>query len=219
MKKIILTIGTIFLLISCGIQNETVEIPVDFDAKVLVEIMKSPENLPKDKLAEIVGIEAGKIKISKEYFSPDPSKRTLLFSWPNGEQKTFKTQDGKELKMDAYSSIGIGLIQKISKEDFQKQFESKEFIQDEINRISKDETIDANLAIAEAKYLAENSKIQRFEKLDNLGEISFWETPVNALHVFANGVSFTITTNLETENDSKGKAVQLVQLIFDNSSN
>lgn len=214
-----MTICAIFFLISCGSENQTVEIPVDFDAKVLLEIMKNPENLPKAQLAEIVGIEAGKIKISKEYFSPDPSKRTLLFSWPNGAQKTIKTMGGKELKMDAYSSIGIGLIQKISKEDFQKQFESKEFIQNEINRISKDETIDADLAIAEAKYLAENSKIQRFEKLDNLGEISFWETPVNALHVFTNGISFTVTTNLETEKESQEKAIEITQLIFDNYSN
>ena len=206
-------------LISCGTQNETVEIPVDFDAKVLVEIMKNPENLPKDKLAEIAGIEAGKIKISKEYFSPDPSKRTLLFSWPNGGQKTIKTMGEKELKMDAYSSIGIGLIQKISKGDFQEKFASKEFIQNEINRISKDESIETDLAIAEAKYLADNSKIQRFEKLDNVGEISFWETPVNALHVFANGISFTVTTNLETEKESKEKAIEITQLIFDNASN
>lgn len=206
-------------LISCGTQNETAEIPVDFDAKVLVEIMKNPENLPKDKLAEIAGIEAGKIKISKEYFSPDPSKRTLLFSWPNGGQKTIKTMGKKELKMDAYSSIGIGLIQKISKGDFQEKFASKEFIQNEINRISKDESIETDLAIAEAKFLAENSKIQRFEKLDNVGEISFWETPVNALHVFANGISFTVTTNLETEKESKEKAIEITQLIFDKNSN
>lgn len=219
MKKIILTIGSIFLLISCGTQNETVEVSTNFDSKALLEIMKNPENLPKDKLAKIAGIEVGKIKISKEYFSPDPSKRTLLFSWPNGAEKSVKTMGGKELKMDAYSSLGIGLIQKISKEDFQNQFESKEFIQNEINRISKDETIDADLAIAEAKYLTENSKIQRFEKLDNVGEISFWETPVNALHVFANGISFTVTTNLETENEIKEKAIEITQLIFDNSSN
>lgn len=207
------------MLISCGTQNETVEIPSDFDAKILVEIMKNPENLSKDQLAEIIGTDAGNLKVSKEYFSPDPSKRTLLFSWPNGGQKTIKTIDHKELKMDAYSSMGIGFIQKISKENFQEKFESKTFIQNEINRISKDENIEADLAIAEAKNLAQNAKIQQFEKLENIGEIAYWETPVNALHVFANGNSFTVTTNLETEKESKEKAIQLVQLIFDNSSN
>ncbi len=207
------------MVISCGTQNETVEIPVDFDAKILVEIMKNPENLSKEKLAEIVRTDTGKLKVSKEYFSPDPSKRTLLFSWPNGGQKTIKTIDNKELKIDAYSSMGIGFIQKISKENFQEKFESKTFIQNEINRISKDENIEADLAIAEAKNLAQNAKIQQFEKLENIGEIAYWETPVNALHVFANGNSFTVTTNLETEKESKKKAVQLVQLIFNNSSN
>lgn len=209
----------LFLLISCGIQNETVEIPSDFDANVLTEIMKNPENFPKEKLAEITGTDAGKIKIYKEYFSPDPTRRSLLFSWSNGTQKSIKTIDGKELKMDAYSSIGIGLIQKISKENFIEKFESKEFIQNEINRISKDENIEADLAIAEAKNLAQNAKIQKFEKLKNIGEIAYWETPVNALHVFASGNSFTVTTNLETEKESKEKAVQMVKLIFDNSLN
>lgn len=218
MKTIILNICCIFLLISCGTQNETLEIPLDFDSKVLVEIMKNPENLSKDKLAEIVGTESGKLKISQEYFSPDPSKRMLLFSWPNGGNKTIKTLEGKELKMDAYSSIGIGFIKKISKENFRQKFESKEFIRNEINRISKDEKIDADLAISEAKNLAQNAKIQKFEKLENIGEVAYWETPVNALHVFANGNSFTVTTNLETEKESKEKAIKLIQLIFENSS-
>lgn len=209
----------LFLLISCGTQNESVEIPSDFNSNVLKEIMKNPENLSKEKLAGIAGTDIGKLKISQEYFSPDPSKRTLLFSWPNGGQKSVKTKEGKELKMDAYSSLGIGLIQKISKENFIEKFESKEFIQNEINRISKDENIDSDLAIAEAKNLAQNAKIQTCEKLENIGEIAYWEKPVNALHVFANGNSFTVTTNLETEKESKEKAVQFVQLIFDNSSN
>ena len=88
--------------------------------------------------------------------------------------------------------------------------------QDEINRITKDETVDADIAIAEAKGLAENAKTQQFEKLENIGEAAYWETPVNALHVFANGISFTVTTNLENEKRSKEKAIALTAFVFSN---
>ncbi len=213
MKKIILNFCLLFSLISCKQKIETVEVPAEFNSKVLVEIMKNPQSVSKEEIAKIAGTDAGKIKVYNENISPETSKRTILFSWPNGEQKSIKTIDGKELKMEAYSSLGIGLVKKISKEDFQKQFESKEFIQNEINRISKDETINADLAIAEAKNLAENAKIQKIEKLENVAESAYWETPVNALHVFANGISFTITTNLE-DDKSRETAIKMVKFIF-----
>ncbi len=212
--KHLLIASLVLLFVSCGKKDETVEVPAGFNSKVLVEIMKKPQSLSKSKIAEIAGTEAAKIKIYNEWVSPEISKRTVLYSWPNGGNKTIRTRSGKELKLDAYSSLGIGFIKKISKQDFLKQFESKEFIQNEINRISKDENIEADLAIAEAKNLAENAKVQKFEKLDKVGEIAFWETPVQALHVFANGVAFTISTNMEEESASRQAALEMVKLIM-----
>lgn len=214
MKIIPIILCLPFLLISCGKKNETVEVPAGFNSKVLVEIMKNPQSVSKEEIAKIAGTEAAKIKIYNEWFSPQVSKRTVLYSWPNGENKTVKTQSGKELKLDAYSSLGIGFIKKISKQDFQKQYESNEFIQKEINRITNDESIDADLAIHEAKHLAENAKIQKFEKMLNIGEAAYWETTVNALHVFVNGTAFTVTTNMEGESTSRQAALKMVKLIM-----
>lgn len=203
-------------LISCKNNQDSIEASTDFSGENIVNIMKKPTSVSKEKLAEIGGTSEDKIKIYNENFSPDVSKRMVLYSWPNGEIKHVKTKMGKELKIDAYNSLGIGLVKRISKVDFEKQFESPEFLQNEINRITKDETIDADIAIAEAKNLVANSKTQRFEKRVGIGELAYWETPVNALHIYTNGISFTVSTNLVNENQSKGKAEDFAKLIIEN---
>lgn len=220
MKKIFYLIIFLFIISSCKNQSESVKVPISFNKELVLRQKKDlTKLLPKEKIAEILNLNSEEIKTYTENLDRNFSKHTVLYSWANGEKKSIKTTKGKTIELEANSSLGIGFLKEISKQDFQKQFESKEFIQNEINRISEDETIDADLAIAEAKYLAENAKNQSFEKWENVGEISFWETPVNALHVFANGMSFTVTTNFETERESKEKAIQIAQLIFDNYSN
>lgn len=204
------------LFIACNNTHQSADVPATFETKQLTAIMQNPQSASKESIAKIAGTDASKIKVYSESFSADISQRTILFSWANGEKKSVKTTDGKELQLDGYSSLGLGFVTKISKADFQKKYESKTAVQDEINRITKDETVDADIAIAEAKNLAENAKTQQFEKLDNVGELSYWETPVNALHVFANGISFTVTTNLENEKRSKEKAIELTAFIFSN---
>jgi len=127
--------------------------------------------------------------------------------------------EGKDLSIIGYHSIGMGFLQKISKKDFQNKFQSKTAIQEEINRITKDESIDADLAIAESKYLAQNSKLQQFEKVENVGELAYWETPVNALHIYNKGISFTITTNLGNEKNSREIALKLTNILLNNLEN
>lgn len=216
MKISISVVALVVLLSACNQSKQSADVPVIFEAKQLTGIMKAPQSVSKEAIAEIAGTDADKINIYNEDFAADVSKRTILFSWQNGKKKPFKTADGKELTINEYCSIGVGLVTKISKEDFRKKFESKSSVQDEINRITNDETVDADIAIAEAKQLARNAKIQQFEKLENIGEAAYWETPVNALHVFAKGISFTVTTNLADEKNSREKAIELVQLIFNN---
>lgn len=216
MRKIISAVALVLLLSACNQSKKSVEVPEAFEARLLTAIMKAPEAVSKETLAKIAETDKMNIKIHNENFSADVSQRTVLFSWLNGEKRTIKTALGKELSINAYSSLGLGFVKKTSKENFRNKFESRTSVQEEINRITKDETIDADLAIAEAKYLAQNAKIQQFEKLENVGELAYWETPINALHIFANGISFTVTTNLKNEKDAKEKAIELVQYVFSN---
>ena len=217
MKKLISAAAFAIILSACNQVSEKVSVPTTFNIKQLTALMKNPLSVSKDAIADIAGADANKIKVHNEDFTVDVSKRTILFSWQNGEKKSVETTKGKALSINEYSSLGIGFVTKISKENFQKKFESKTAVQREINRITKDETIAADQAIMEAKHLAANAKIQQFEKLENIGELAYWETPVNALHVFAKGISFTVTTNLTNQKNSKEKAVALAQLVFNNT--
>jgi hypothetical protein len=216
LKRTIPLLAFVALIAACNNTNQPVAIPDTFETKQLISMMQSPQLFPKESIAKIAGTDASRIKVHNENFSPDISKRTILFSWGNGKKKSINSTGGKELQIEDYSSLGLGFVTKIPKEDFQKKYESKTAIQEEINRMTKDETLDADIAIAEAKNLAANAKIQQFEKLENIGEAAYWETPVNALHVFVKGISFTVTTNLADEKNSKEKAIELAQLIFNN---
>ncbi|SFH12609.1 hypothetical protein [Pedobacter insulae] len=212
--KNIISLFALLLLFACNRGSQVVETPENFDATQVTSIMKNPGSISKESIAEIAGTDATKIKVYIENFSPDITKRAVLFSWPTGDEKTIKAIDGKTLTVEGYNSLGLGFLTKTNKEAFQKKFESNASIQEEINRITKDETLDADLAISEAKHLAANAKTQQFEKLGNIAELAYWETPVNALHVFAKGISFTVTSNFTNEQVSKEKAIEFTQFIF-----
>jgi hypothetical protein len=205
---------SVFLILSCKQTVESIEVSSDFNPQELAVFMVNPDQIPKEKIANLVGTEVGKLKIFNDEISSNVSERSILFSWPNGEFKTQKISDSIELKLDDYSSIGLGYLRKISMEEFQNRFESKDFIQKKIESISKDSTIQSELAIMEMKDLAENHKHQTFQKLDNLGELAYWEKPLNALHVYNQNAAFTISTNMKNESESKKIALKIVELLI-----
>ena len=219
MGKFTFVLGFFLLMISsCNTSNDKIA-SIEIDSKKVIAVMKDPKSVSIEKIAALVGKKSSEIKIYNDDLSPDVSKNAVLFSWQNGENKSVKTLEGKDLSIAGYHSVGIGFLNKISKKDFQNKFESKTAIQEEINRITNDENIDADLAIAESKYLAQNSKLQQFEKVENFGELAYWETPVNALHIYNKGISFTITTNLGNEKDGKETALKLTNILLNNLEN
>jgi hypothetical protein len=205
---------SLMLIFSCKGTKESVEVNPDFNPQELVLLMVNPDQISKEKLANLVGVKADQLKIYKDEISSNVSERSILFSWPNGEMKTQKISDSIELKLEDYYSIGVGFLRKISKEDFQNQYESDNYIQKKIESISKDTTIDSDLAILEMKDLAEIHKHQAFEKMKNTGELAYWETPLNALHVYNQNVAFTITTNMKNDTESKESALKLLELLI-----
>jgi len=217
MKRNISLPALVLLIAACNTTHKPVTVPTAFETKQLISIMQNPQSLSKESIAKIAGTDASEINAYSEDLAPDISKRTVLFSWQNGKKKSIKTSEGKELQVEGYSSLGLGFITKISKAGFQQKYESKTAVQEEMDRITQDETIDADIAIAEARDLAENARARQFEKLDHVGELSYWETPVNALHIYAKGICFTVTTNFDDGKTSKEKAIELAQLVFNNN--
>lgn len=100
---------------------------------------------------------------------------------------------------------------------FNRQYESKEAINEQISALTSDENTDPDLAIAEAKYLASQASTRQFEKMKGVAEGAYWETPVQALHLYTSGYAFTITTNCGK--GGKDKAMTLARLIFTTLSN
>ena len=118
MRSAILVVA-LFLLIACNNANQSAHVPASFKTDQLTAIMKSPQAVAKE-VAKIVGASAANIKIYSENFATDVSQRTVLFSWPNGEEKIVKIAAGKELSINSYSSLGLGFIEKITEADFLK---------------------------------------------------------------------------------------------------
>jgi len=215
MRKAIIPVA-VMLLLACNDKQESAVVPATFEYRQLAAIMKDPQAVDRERIAGIANTEVTKLKTYQENFSPDVSKRAIVFSWPDGEKKSVKTTGGKELQLEGHSSLGLGFVKKTSEEKFRKKFAGITSVQDEINNITKDENVDADIAIMEARYMAENARLQQFEEVENVGEAAYWETPVNALHVYARGTSFTVTTNMENEKESRKKAVEFTKFIFSN---
>ncbi|WP_127125083.1 hypothetical protein [Pseudoflavitalea rhizosphaerae] len=212
--RLLLLLLTLSLFYGCG-SRLALPVPDSFDPSQLNAIFDRNDALPVASVASIAGVSPEKLKQFREIIGKDNTSNAVLYSWPNGEKRIITTQDQKQLTTEAFSSLGIAFFRKTGKAAFQMQFESADALQQQIDQLTKDKDTDPDLAIAEAKYLAGQAQIRQFNKMEKVGELSYWETPVQALHVYVSGYAFTITTNLPTETSSRNKAVQLAGLIFE----
>ncbi|MNL55867.1 hypothetical protein D3C87_1793120 [compost metagenome] len=81
--------------------------------------------------------------------------------------------------------------------------------------MASDSNFSKEIATAEAQYLSDYAQRRNVEKLQNVATAAYWETPVNALHVLVDKVSFTITTNFgDDENLAKRNAIRLVNEVL-----
>lgn len=182
----------------------------------IISVMKSPENLSLEEIAEIAGVKADAIQVSKDYGAIRPSERRLLFSWPNGSFSKITDLDGEEFEIEAYSSLGLGGVKKMSEEEFREKHESGDYNRQMIENMAEEGKVHEDIVMEEAQNLVEIEKDQQFEKIDGIGESAYWETPINALHVLADGTSFTVTTNLGEDKKSRQKAVNFLNLVLNN---
>ena len=213
-KNIRLMVVLGIFIMSCGSgSNNVAEVPSSFNTTELYANAKQLEKLiSKEDIAQITGIKIKEISAYQENFDDDAATQFLLFSWKNGES----IEAGSE-KIDAKSSIGFGRLQKISAPDFAIKCQQKTLTQlkAEIEKITSNDSIGADAAIWEAKEIAKRAKAQAFEKVENVGNEAYWETPTGVLHVFVDGLTFTISANFKNDDaENKQKAIKLAQLIF-----
>lgn len=219
MKKILIAIGitAAALLSSCGGSTDKVVIPNDFNAENIISHQNNLQNvLTKKMVASTMQISESDIEIQIENNVNQNGQYTVTYSWQTGKKK--KVGDGK-FEIEEYQSLGIGFIQKMKQEDFEKYYGSSAGLQQQVDQIATKENFNKEVGMAEAQYLKDYASKQKNEKLENVASLAYWETPMNALHVLANDVVFTITTNFGDDASlAKKKSVQLVQTILNTTN-
>lgn len=213
MKMNILQLVVVFLFASCGTNKQKLNVPQDFNTdKIVVHKNEMQKIISKDKLASIFDISINKIEEHIEDNINGDGQFTVLYSWPTGKMK--KIADGK-FEIEEYHSISIGSVQQMSSDDFERKIGSNEGIQEQVNQMSKQENFNKEVGVAEAKYLAAYAKARKVELLENGTAKAIWETPMNALHIYANDLAFTISTNLgEDEDYAKQKSIEITNAIL-----
>ncbi len=189
------------------------EVPSDFNGGELAARATALHKivLPED-VALLAGVEAGKIGIHYEDYSPTPGQHSVQYHWPTGNIVSLPGGHA----IDEYHSLGIAFVEAMTADEFRSRYGSNAGLQKRVDQLGKDSTLNADAITAEAKYLAGYAQSRKLEGLSGVGEAAWWETPVQALHVFADGVAFTVTVNVgENESANRTKAVEMVRMILD----
>lgn len=195
-----------------GCTSPAAEVPSGFNGEDLAaKATALHEIISPEEVAKVAGVDAALIGMHYENYSPDPSRHSVQYHWPGG--KTVSLPGGHSI--DEYHSLGIAFVKPVSREEFKAQYHNNADLQKKVNELGADSTLGADEAIAEARYISEYAGVRKLEEVPRVGEMAFWETPVQALHVFADGVTFTITVNLgEDEKENRNKAVEMVKAIL-----
>lgn len=206
----------LWLLLMLGAcSRPTAEVPSGFSGNDLAKkVIALHEIISLEEVARFAGVEVSKIGIHYEDYSPYPAQHSVQYHWPTGQ--TVSLPGGNSI--DEYHSAGIAFVESMTAEEFRSSYGTNAGLQKRVNELGKDSSLTAEAAIAETRYLADYAKIRKLESLSAVGEIAFWETPVQALHVFADGVTFTVTINTgENEKVNRDKAIKIAGIILSRS--
>jgi len=212
MNTLFLNLSILMILVSCGNKTEEVKIPSDFNSEELISRKNQLQNiLTKQMVAKVANVPSEAIEEYAENKLSQKGQYTILYSWKTGKTKSLSEKHS----IAEYNSIGIGFVEKMDETTFEKKYGSNEGLQNQINQMAEQENFNKEIATAEAQYLSDYSKRRTIEKLQNVATAAYWEQPVNALHVLADKVSFTITTNFGDDgNLTKENAIKLVNEIL-----
>lgn len=206
MKKLFCLI----LLTACT--KPRAEVTSDFKGAELVAKVTALHTIVSvEDVARLAGVDAEKIGIHYEDYSSAPQHHSVQYHWPTGN--TVSLPGGHSI--DEYHSLGIAFVETMTADEFKSRYGTNAGLQKKVDMLGKDSTLDTDAITAEAKYLAGYAQNRKLESLSGVGEAAWWETPVQALHVFADGVAFTVTVNVgENESANRTKAVEMVRIIL-----
>lgn len=217
MKTLILRVlmaGLAFAsLYSCSTTENNASVPAEFEAKQLLSNTdKLNRILTADMVAKVGAVSKEKLQINYEDFSESVANQKLAYSWNSG--KEIKVGGGKHA-IAQYYSLGIANVQAMEETTFAQVMGSSAGLQKQVDALAKDTFLSKDLAMEQAAYLKAYAKEQKITAVKNVGNLAYWETPIQVLHVLANGVAFSITANFGgDEAQNKSKAIALANEIF-----
>ncbi len=213
------TVFTLFLillgLLACTKKNHQIDFSKKIDSEALLENVQNNKTvLPIELVSEIVQQSIDKITVYIENYTDNYSNHTISYHWPTTRSKSIETLDGQTITINSHDAIGLSFFSKTNKHDFEKKYTSKDFIQSQIDSIVSNTNIHPDIAIAEATYLSESVKERSYQLEQNDLIMAFWELPNEALHVFYDGIAFTVTTNFNDSEIAKNNAVLMAKKVL-----
>lgn len=211
-------IAIVFIcLVGCtGGGRPAAVMPEAFDAQELLALIAdSAAGWPVDEIAALARVPAGDIAVHTEDGEGRPDRKRLSFHWPSPEAISFTTISGETVALPRHHSFGIGNVRPTDRGTFEQHQLTGAGIRASIDELANDTSVDADIAIAQTAYLAEFATGMTVEKVARVGESAVWELPTQALHVYADGVAFTVTANFgDDPTVNQRKAIELTQLLF-----
>lgn len=216
MKKIYLLLLVPLALLLNACSNNGVPVPTSLDgANVAAFSLKPDSLLSTQTVAEIVGVTAAQLTVRLHASGVPYAGILATYSWESGETEMVATPDGKE-EIAIHYSAAIGLIEEITEQDFEVRFGSVNGLRAEAKTLAANNNVAGSTAAAELRYLNDYAKTLRYEEVRNVGKKAYWVLPAQALHVFADGVTFTVIGNSGSEEQSKEQAMALAGAILSN---
>lgn len=193
-------------------------VPPSFSGKaLLVQTAALEQLLAIGTVAGFVGVPAEQLTVHIEDYEERPDRKKLAYHWPvAGDGIMFTTIDGEDVSIPRHHSVGIANIRVMDRQTFERLHTTSAGLKEAIAEIAKDESVDADIALAQTNYLASLASSMSLETLKGVGEAAVWELPTQQLHVYADGVAFTITANFgDDAKANKRQAIAFTRLVLD----
>jgi hypothetical protein len=198
------------LLTATGCDNDAAApIPADFEGKKLVANYEHPDHLlTTGAIAAITGQKNEGISVRLHSTSIPASGIMATYSWPTTATETVRDIKGQQIAIPVYASLAVGMIQPEQPESFRKRHNSSTGIQLEADALATDSAITTDISLRELHALETYAKTRVMKELPQVGDIAYWEMPAQALHVLADGCSFTIVVNTE-DNEAANQRIAI----------
>lgn len=199
----------------CSSEGEA-PVPASFDGEKLLAQAEYPDRLlTKTAVAVAAGQQEEKISLRRHSSAVPAYGIIATYSWPTGNEQSIIDIKGQKLAIPGYASVAVGLIRPADAAFFRAWHNGNAGMQAEADALARDSAITAAIGLQELRYLDGYAKSRSIAAVRNVGELAYWEMPAQALHVLADGSSFTVIASVEdNEAANRRMAIQVAAQVL-----